>query len=159
MPPKLLLDLDDFDLNRMQVDKEGVRRVNPQRFEMEQLDGLVAIDVDEGYSIGFRDIKADEFWVRGHIPGRPLFPGVLMIEAAAQLAAYHYKVAIEGDEDQFVGFGGVDGVKFRRSITPPARLYILARCAEMKTRRAIFDTQGIVDGRMVFEARIIGMPV
>jgi len=159
MPPKFLLNLEEFDLDTMQVNKEGIRRVNPQRFEMEQLDGIVAIDTDAGYAIGFRDIKADEFWVRGHIPGRPLFPGVLMIEAAAQLSAYHYKVAMQSDEDRFVGFGGVDAVKFRRSITPPAKLYILARCVEMKTRRAIFDTQGVSDGKMVFEARITGMPV
>jgi len=158
MPPKFLLDLDRFDLNALQIDIEGAPRINPQRFDMEQLNGIVAIDVEAGYAIGVRNIKADEFWVPGHLPGRPLFPGVLMIEAAAQLSSFFYKVALV-DDDRFLGFGGVDAVKFRRTITPPATLYILARSIEIKRRRAIFDTQGVVDGNMVFEARITGMAV
>ena len=86
MPPKLLVDLTQIDLDQVTISIEEIREVNAQRYEMEQLLGIITHRPDEGYVVGFKDVRDDEFWVRGHIPGRPLLPGVLMIEAAAQLA-------------------------------------------------------------------------
>jgi len=105
--------------------------------------------------IGFKDVRDDEFWVRGHIPGRPLFPGVLMCEAAAQLCSYYYRRY--GGSNRFVGFGGMDKVKFRGQVVPGDRLILLARVIRLGTRRAVFEVQGIVDGRVVFEGVVTGM--
>lgn len=159
MPPKLLVDLSTIDLDEVTIGLEEIRQVNPQRYEMEQLSGIITYRPEEGYVVGFKDVRADEFWVRGHIPGRPLLPGVLMIEAAAQLSSFYYKMAMGKDDPRFVGFGGVTDVKFRRTVEPGQRLIILAVCRELKRRRAIFDTQEVVDGKLVFEGTIIGMPV
>ena len=87
MPGKLLYDLTLVDPDNVRMSIEEIRRYNPQRYEMEQLTALVHMDRDARTLIARRDVKADEFWVRGHIPGRPLMPGVLMIETAAQLCA------------------------------------------------------------------------
>jgi 3-hydroxyacyl-[acyl-carrier-protein] dehydratase len=159
VPPKLIVDLDALDLTESQFTIEGIREVNLQRHEMEQLSGIVAYRPEEGYAVAYKDVRDDEFWVRGHIPGRPLFPGVLMIEAAAQLSSFYYKMHIGKDDPRFVGFGGVTDVKFRRTVQPGDRLLILARVQELKSRRAVFSTQEVVDGRLVFEGTIIGMPV
>jgi 3-hydroxyacyl-[acyl-carrier-protein] dehydratase len=157
MPPALLIDLAAIDLTHMVVDKSEILNMNPQRHEFEQLDGIVHYDIDKQIVVGLRDIKADEWWTRGHIPGRPLFPGVLMIEAAAQLAGFFGKRVL--GMDRFVGFGGVDKVKFREAIVPPARLYILAHAIEIRPRRIICDVQGVVDGRLAFEGQITGVPM
>ena len=159
MPPKLLVDLGQLDLTRITITIEEIRQVNPQRNEMEQLSGIIAYRPDEGYAVAFKDVRPDEFWVPGHIPGRPLLPGVLMIEAAAQLSSFYYKMAMGKDDPRFVGFGGVTDVKFRRTVEPGERLIILARCRELKHRRAVFDTQEVVGDTLVFEGTIIGMPV
>lgn len=157
MPPKLLIDLTGIDISRPEISIEEIRAINPHRYEMEQLSGILKFDPANKLIVGYKDITRDEFWVRGHIPGRPLMPGVMMVEAAAQLCTFYYKKCIP--DDRFLGFGGVDKVKFRGTVLPGDRLILVARNTELRPRRATFDTQGIVDGRVVFEGVIIGMAV
>ena len=65
MPPAPLIDPDALDTSRVLVDREGIRRCNPQRFEMEQLTAIIHIDVENKLIIGYKDVEAGEFWVRG----------------------------------------------------------------------------------------------
>ncbi|MFC1671786.1 3-hydroxyacyl-ACP dehydratase FabZ family protein [Planctomycetota bacterium] len=157
MSPQPLIDLSEIDFDQVAMNIDEVRTYNQQRYEMEQLDGIVAIDLEKGYAVAHRDVRDDAFWVRGHIPGRPILPGVLMIESAAQLSSLYYKVSTK--DERFLGFGGVDNVKFRGAVVPGQRLIVVIRVVEMRSRKAIFDSQGIVDGKIVFEARITGMPL
>ncbi len=157
MPPPLLFDLSKIDLNQVVFDKEQIRQANPQRYEFEQLDAVIYYDRDEKIMLGLRDIKADEWWTRGHLPGRPLFPGVLMIEAAAQLAGFFTTELFS--KDRFIGFGGVDNVKFREAVIPPAKMYILAKALDIRPRRTICDVQAVVNGNLVFEGRVTGVPM
>jgi len=157
MPPEPLMDLSKIDLNNVCFDKEQIEKLNPQRYEMQQLDGIVHFDVEHALAVGFKDVRTDEFWVRGHIPARPLLPGVLMIEAAAQLASFYTLKAV--GLDKFVGFGGVDQVKFRGTVVPPCKLILIGRALQIKPRRSIFYIQEFVDGKMVFEGKVTGMPV
>ena len=159
MPPSLLLDLDSIDLSQVLYDSEVVEEVNPHRHEMRHLDGIIHADSQEGLYVGFKDVRADEFWVRGHIPGRPIMPGVIMIEAAAQLASFCVQKFADRGRKGFIGFGGIEDAKFRGTVTPPSRLYLIAKLIENRPRRFICATQGVVDGKMVFEAKIIGMPI
>jgi 3-hydroxyacyl-[acyl-carrier-protein] dehydratase len=154
MPPQFLFDLADIDLNRVLFDQEAVREANPQRGDMEMLNGIIYADAPKGEILGYKDVRDNEFWVPGHIPGRPLFPGVLMIEAGAQLSCL-YTRKYEGWKG-FIGFGGVDGVKFRAPVTPGHRLYLLGKKLWSRHRRICSKVQGIVDGTLVFEAEITG---
>ena len=117
MPPVLHLDPASLDFNRVIADIEAIRRINPQRDEMEQLTAIIYEDLDNHVLAGYRDIGADEFWVKGHMPGYPLFPGVLMCEAAAQLCSYYVMTTnlLQGD---FIGFGGMEEVRFRGTVRP-----------------------------------------
>jgi 3-hydroxyacyl-[acyl-carrier-protein] dehydratase len=157
MPPPLILDPAQLDFSNLIADRAQIERINPHRYEFCLLDGVVFLDTQRAIYAGYHDVRSDAFWVRGHIPGRPLFPGVLMIEAAAQLASYLYRQVFPGPG--FLGFVGVDAVKFRGTVTPPNRLVIIGRGRELKPRRMICESQGFVDQTMVFEAVITGMPV
>jgi len=159
MPPKFLVDLEGIDLNRVEIGIEEIRKANPQRCEMEQLTGIVKFAPEQGYVIGFKDITDKEFWIRGHIPGRPLMPGVIMCEVAAQLCSFYYTRTLPPGEERFVGFGGMTDVKFRGTVAPGDKFIIIAKNVELRSRRSTFQTQGIVNSRIVFEAVIIGMPV
>ena len=108
--------------------------------------------------MGYKDVTENEFWIRGHIPGRPLMPGVIMIEAAAQLASFFVKI-LRTDDDRFIGFGGIEDTKFRGTVSPGCRLYIVEKLLENRPRRFKSAVQGYVNGQMVFETTIIGMPV
>ena len=96
MPPKPLFDISTIDQTKVSISKEEVYKVNPHRYEFQMLDGIFFVDYSAGVSAGYRDCRSDEFWVRGHIPGRPIFPGVLMMETAAQLVSYYAMTASGG---------------------------------------------------------------
>ena len=154
LPPKILYDLAAIDLSRVLFDQEAVRQRNPQRGDMEHLDGIVYADATLGRIIGVKHTHDKEFWVPGHIPGRPLLPGVIMIEAAAQVAAF-YTSKVVGWEG-FIGFGGADAIRFRQPVTPGCRIYLVVLKTEQRHRRITCKVQGLVDGSVVFEAVIIG---
>ncbi len=155
MPPQPIIDFDSIDLNKTIVDRDGIYEVLPHRFEFMQLNGINYIDKEAGVIVGYRDTRDDEFWLRGHIPGRPIFPGVLMMETAAHLISYY--VMYDRPEGGFLGFGGVDGVKFRGSVEPGKRIFLAGKMVEIRKRRCVGLTQGYVDGKMVFEGLITGM--
>ena len=155
MAPSFLYDLSTVDLHKVIITQEEIRKVLPHRFEMELISGIVH---DDGHTvIGFKDITTEDFWVRGHIPGRPIMPGVLMIECAAQICAFW--TMRKQPEMGFVGFARCDNVVFRGTVTPPARLYMICETVEINRRRAKANCQGVVNGNLVFEATVTGMSV
>jgi 3-hydroxyacyl-[acyl-carrier-protein] dehydratase len=155
MPPQPFVDLESLDLNNVVADRDEIYSILPHRYEFMRLDRICLLDEEAGVMAGYVDLQDDDFWVRGHIPGRPLFPGVMMIETAAQLVSYYTMKQAPGEG--FLGFGGVDGVKFRGSVAPGQRVVMLGKMVEMRRRRCIGDTQAFVDGRMVYEGTITGM--
>jgi 3-hydroxyacyl-[acyl-carrier-protein] dehydratase len=159
MPPALLFSLTEIDLTgRPLFDKDTICRVNPQQFEMQQLDGILWYDKEKACVLGYKDVSQKEFWIRGHVPGRPLMPGVIQIEAAAQLLSFFVKQVCE--EEGFVGFGGIERAKFRLPVEPGCRLYLLGHITEARRgRKYVCDVQGVVSGNIAFEATISGMRV
>ena len=158
MPPELHFDPSQLDLDRVAAGRPEIERVNPQRFEMEQLTAIVHVDASQNLIVGYKDVTADEFWVRGHMPDYPLMPGVLMCEAAAQLCSYYIMTngLMQGD---FLGFGGMENVRFRGPVRPGDRFVLIAKGTKMHRRQTIFNVQGFVGSTMVFHADIIGVPL
>jgi 3-hydroxyacyl-[acyl-carrier-protein] dehydratase len=159
MPPPLLFDLSKIDLSAKPVfDREAISRVNSQQFEMQQLDGVLWYDKENMLVLGYKDVTDREFWVRGHIPGRPLMPGVIMIECAAQLLSFFVK-AVMG-EVGFIGFASIDSAKFRSTVEPGQRLLMLGKITKFRPGRK-YDAyiQGIVGDKMVFDTSVSGMSV
>ena len=158
MPPSLLLDIESTDLDHVLMTLEQIYKLLPHGHEFMLLDGLLYMDDETNAAIAYHDVRDDGFWVRGHLPGRPIFPGILMIEAAAHLASL-MATRFPEFQGKFLGMGGVNNAKFRETALPGARIYFLFVPLEIKPRRIICATQGVVDGRLIFEAEIRGMPV
>jgi 3-hydroxyacyl-[acyl-carrier-protein] dehydratase len=158
MPPELHFNPSELDFSRVLAGRAEIERVNPQRFEMEQLTAIVHVDTTRHLVAGYKDVTADEFWVRGHMPNYPLMPGVLMCESAAQLCSYYIMTNgfMQGD---FLGFGGMENVRFRGPVRPADRFVLVAKGIKMHRRQTIFNVQGFVDSTMVFHADIIGVPL
>lgn len=157
MPPTRLFDLSQIDLNHVAFDRSEIAKVNPQSYEMAQLDAIVWYDLPKMMALGYKDITDKEFWVRGHIPGRPIMPGVIMIEAAAQLCSFFMKriYGLEG----FIGFAGIDETKFRETVVPGQRLYLLGHIHKVRSRQFSAMVQGVVNDKLAFETIISGMKV
>ncbi|MBI2805422.1 MAG: beta-hydroxyacyl-ACP dehydratase [Planctomycetes bacterium] len=158
MPPDLHFDLAQLDFSNVVADLDAIRKVNPQRHEMEQIDGVVLLDYANKLIVGYKDVRYDEFWVRGHMPGYPLLPGVLMCEASAQLCSYYTMTQHEIPGD-FLGFSGLENVRFRSPVRPGERLILVAKELRFNRRQMIFNVQGFVVDRMVFHGDIIGVPL
>ena len=159
MPSALLADISTIDANTIILDKEKIRSLIPHRYEMEQIDAVLKFDKDNRLIVGLKNVQADEFWVRGHIPGLPLLPGVLMIESSAQLASILSRLMGISPGDKFIGFSGIDKVKFRGTVVPGDKLIIIIKCTDLNNRRAIFETEGVANGKLVFEGTITGMMI
>lgn len=161
MRPELIYDLETLTLNfdKPVYDIHEIRKVNPQRHEMEQLTGIVHVDRETDSLIGFKDVTDNEFWIQGHMPGFPLMPGVVLCECAAQLAGFYARKfqLLDGD---FLGFGGMSDVRFRLPVFPGQRLVLVARVTSIRARRrAEFAFQGFVQNKLVFSGTMIGVPI
>ena len=158
MPPEFHLDPSHLDFGHVLADQEAIRRYNPQRFEMEQLTAIVYEDTERHIMAGYKDVRHDEFWVRGHMPGYPLLPGVLQCESAAQLCSYYIESngLAHGD---FIGLGGLENVRFRSPVRPGDRFVLVAKVCRSHRRQVVFNVQGFVGSTMVFHADVIGLPL
>ncbi len=157
MPPPLLFDLDQIDTDRVIMTREQIYECLPQRYEFLLLDGVCWTDPVQHRLVAFVDTRPEDWWVRGHIPENTVLPGVLMLEMAGQASAV--AAATIAKIDGFLGFGGVDACKFRETVVPPARFYILCQGTEYRPRRVTSLVQGVCKGRLVFEASITGVPI
>ncbi|MGH7200313.1 MAG: 3-hydroxyacyl-ACP dehydratase FabZ family protein [Planctomycetaceae bacterium] len=161
MPPRPLYDLGklEADFARPLFTLDDIRRVNPQRHEMEQLTAILHVDRATNGIVGYKDVTDKEFWIAGHMPGFPLMPGVVLCECAAQLAGFYARKynLLGGD---YLGFGGMTDVRFRAPVFPPCRLVVMAQVTNVRVgRRAEFDFQGYVEGKLVFNGTMIGVPI
>lgn len=151
----LILEFSEYNLDHVVAGIEEIRTYNPQRFEMEQITAICFEDPERHVCVGYKDLQPDEFWTRGHFPGVPIMPGVIMCEAAAQLASYysHKFKMMEG----LIGFGGLEDVRFRGVVRPGDRFVII--CRLLKFRRSILtcEFQCFVNQNMVCEGILKGV--
>ncbi len=156
---KFIIDLSLLDFDNPIADIQAIRALNPQRHEMEQLTAVLYEDLERNACAAYKEITHDEFWVRGHMPGMPLMPGVMMLEAVAQLSSYFtQKHDLLGAA--MVGFGGVDEVRFRGVVTPGDKLVLMVELVKTRRGRMIVAAfQGIVNGNIVLEGTLRGIPI
>lgn len=135
--------------------RDEILEVNPHRFEMMLLDGILYLSDDR--AVGFLDVKEEAFWVRGHFPQRPLMPGVLICESAAQLSSY-FALKTGLVEDGMVGLGGLESIRFRAPVVPGDRLVLMLQKGKAR-RNAMFSAafQGFVDQNLVADGTIKGV--
>ncbi len=155
MTKDAILDFSKFDPDKVLVSQEEICKINPHRYELMLLDGILYFDDD--YAVGFKDLSEDSFWVRGHFPGKPLMPGVLICECAAQLSSY-FALVNKMVDNGFVGLGGLENIRFRNAVVPGDRLIVMLKKGKVR-RNAMFtaDFQGYVDGTLVVDGMIKGV--
>ena len=123
------------------------------------LTGVVHLDPKLQMIVGFKDMRDSDFWTRGHMPGFPLFPGVLMCEAAAQLCCFYNVMQKVNDTETLIGLGGIEDARFFRPVRPGDRLVIVGHGLKVHRRFTRFHGIGYVGTEKVFETNIIGVPI
>lgn len=156
--PPLLFDISGIDLNATAVSADGIQLINKHRGEAVQIDRLAWVGENCEQAIAIRNVRDDEWWCAGHIPGRPIMPAVMMVEAAAQITSWMF-LARRVVYYDFVGFTRIEDTKFRNKVQPGDTLVILCQQVKFRINRMICDAMGLVDGKIAFESRITGMPI
>lgn len=148
-----------IDFTRAVLDIDAIRAVNPHRHEMELLTAVVSMDRAAHRVVGYKDLSASDFWCRGHMPGYPLLPGVLMCEAAAQLTGLYVQYQKITDDGALMGLGGIEETRFLRPVRPGDRLVMVGTGLRVHRRMTKFRVVGYVGTEKVFETTLIGVPI
>ena len=150
-----LIKLSTIDLDAIVVSADEISRMNPQAGHMRQLDDICYVNDENTVAVGRKVVHDDEFWVEGHIPGRSMYPGVLMIEAAAQISSVLYHLKVKGEH--FMGFTRVENCSFRGQVVPGDTLTLISVERKFQRRRFVCDAQGFVGDTFIFDVQVTGM--
>jgi len=134
------------------LDIRQIQKILPHRYPMLLVDRVIEID-GEKRAVGIKNVTANEEFFQGHFPEQPIMPGVLQIEAMAQLAGVLLLRKLE-DSGKLAVFLGIDKVKFRKPVVPGDQLRLEAEAVRVKSRTGQVNTRALVDGEIVAEAQI-----
>ena len=129
------------------MNKEEIKKILPHREPMLLVDEVELID---GKAFGKCHIRGDEYFLQGHFPGNPIMPGVLLIEAMAQVGGVTLLYP-EENRGKIAVFGKIDKVRFRRPIKPGDQLVTTAIITKIKGNMGVAHCEGTVDGEAACE--------
>jgi 3-hydroxyacyl-[acyl-carrier-protein] dehydratase len=109
--------------------------------------------------IAIKNVTMNESFFQGHFPGAPIMPGVLVIEAMAQAGAVLMLSEMEDRHAKLAVFTGIEGAKFRRSITPGDQIRIEVDVVSFRSRAGKMAGKAYIDGRLACEATLTCMIV
>ncbi len=135
----------------LMMDINEIRRILPHRYPFLLVDRIV--ECSEERATGVKNVSASESFFEGHFPGDPLMPGVLQVEAMAQLAGV-LLLRSKNYEGRISLILSVDDVRFRRTVRPGDRLLMTVTAGKVKSRTAQVSARAEVDGRLCTEAEL-----
>jgi beta-hydroxyacyl-ACP dehydratase FabZ len=135
------------------LDIQAIREILPHRYPMLLVDRILELEHDR--IVGIKNVTANELFFSGHFPDFPVMPGVLIIEAMAQVAGVLVLKEIADRANKLVLLASVDGAKFRRPVVPGDQLRIEMRVIKRKASVAKMAGTASVDGVVVAEAEMM----
>jgi 3-hydroxyacyl-[acyl-carrier-protein] dehydratase len=150
-----IVDFSEFSFDRVIADKAAIMKVNPHRDHLQLLDGILMFD--QTRAVGFYNVPDDAFWITGHFPGRPLMPGVLIAEVAAQLTSYiATETGVRGEA--VIGLAGLDKLRFRSQVVPGDCLTVMVEILKIrKGTMIVTGFQAFVGETLAAEGQITGV--
>jgi 3-hydroxyacyl-[acyl-carrier-protein] dehydratase len=134
------------------LDKEQIKEIIPQR------EPFLMIDEVEQYIPGesctaYKYVNKDEYYFKGHFPGNPIMPGVLMVEALAQTGAVAI-LSMEENKGKNALFGGINNLKFKKQVVPGDTLKLEVKIIKRKGPIGIGEAIATVDGKVAVKGEL-----
>lgn len=134
------------------LDIQAIRKILPHRYPMLLVDRIVELEAER--IVGIKNVTGNEPFFAGHFPDFPVMPGVLIIEAMAQVAGVLVLKDI-ADRQKVVFLATIDQAKFRRPVVPGDQLRIEMKLSKRKAKVAKMHGTATVDGQVVAEAVVM----
>jgi beta-hydroxyacyl-ACP dehydratase FabZ len=138
------------------VDIKRILEMIPHRYPMLMVDRVIDMQLDQS-AVGIKNVTINEPFFQGHFPGHPIMPGVLIIEAMAQVGGMLLMRSIEDPSSKVVYFMSLDNVKFRRPVKPGDQLRLELEVLQMRGTMSKMRGVAYVDGQVVTEAEMAAM--
>ncbi|MCB0750974.1 MAG: bifunctional UDP-3-O-[3-hydroxymyristoyl] N-acetylglucosamine deacetylase/3-hydroxyacyl-ACP dehydratase, partial [Ignavibacteriae bacterium] len=142
------------------VKKEGVvfdsiaiQKILPHRYPFLLVDKIIHLEMDKKV-IGVKSVTSNEPFFQGHFPGRPVMPGVLIVEAMAQTGGILMLNSVPDPEEKLVLFMGIDKAKFRKQVVPGDELILEAELISQRNRFVVIRGKAFVGNVLVAEAEL-----
>jgi len=129
---------------------EDIKKVLPHRYPFLLVDRMIEMDFENRKFSGYKNVTGNEEFFQGHFPGHPVMPGVLILEAMAQVGAVGL-LSMPQNRGKIIYFMAIDEVKFRKPVTPGDRLMMTAEIVRLRSNAGISQTQAFVDEELVCE--------
>jgi UDP-3-O-[3-hydroxymyristoyl] N-acetylglucosamine deacetylase / 3-hydroxyacyl-[acyl-carrier-protein] dehydratase len=126
----------------------------PHRYPLLLVDRVIEFE-ERKRIVGLKNVTINEPFFAGHFPGHPIMPGVLIIEAMAQVGGLLVMQAVENPEDKIVYFMSLDNVKWRRPVTPGDQIRFEVEIVQIRGMTARMKGVGTVEGQVVAEAEMM----
>ncbi|MFW5702062.1 MAG: 3-hydroxyacyl-ACP dehydratase FabZ, partial [Bacteroidota bacterium] len=137
-----------------ELDIYDLMKVMPHRYPFLLIDRVLNVDYDKKEVIGLKNVTFNEPFFQGHFPGKPVMPGVLLLEALAQTGCILLLEDVEDITKILVLFMGMKNVKFRKPVIPGDQLVMEMKLIGKRFNAYMFKGQARVDGKVVVEAEI-----
>lgn len=138
------------------LDIVEIQKILPHRYPFLLVDRV--LEVEPGKSIvGIKNVTFNEPFFPGHFPGRPIMPGVLMVEAMAQVAGVLVYKSTQDTDNNLVYFMSIEKAKFRKPVVPGDQLRLEIQALQSRGRVWKFKGEAKVDGKVVCEAEFMAM--
>ena len=133
-------------------DINEINRIIPHRYPFLLVDCIE--EMEPGLkAVGYKNVTVNEPYFQGHFPEKPVMPGVLIVEALAQVGAVAV-LSLEENKGKLAFFGGIDKAKFRRQVVPGDRLKLETEIIKCKGPMGVGKAIATVDGKTACEAEI-----
>jgi 3-hydroxyacyl-[acyl-carrier-protein] dehydratase len=133
---------------------EEIHELLPHRYPFAFVDRIIDY-IPAKKAVGIKNVTFNEPYFPGHIPGRAIMPGVLIVEAMAQVGGVILTL-LPGMKGKFFAFAGIDKVRFRRPVVPGDRLVMTVELLSFKMNRiAKMQGKGTVDGEVAVEGEML----
>ncbi|MBI5232094.1 MAG: 3-hydroxyacyl-ACP dehydratase FabZ [Coriobacteriales bacterium] len=132
---------------------DEIKQIIPHRYPFLLIDAIE--ELEEGKSaVGIKNVTANEEFFQGHFPDFPVMPGVLIVEALAQVGAVAL-LSVDDFKGRIALFGGIDKVRFKRQVRPGDRLRLEVEISKMRGPIGFGSAKATVDGELACSGELM----